>query len=126
VRKNPTGDLYVRVTVVTRLPFRISGSDIITEHNVTLSDLLLEQTLSVPTPDNKTVHIKLSPGFDVTQPVVFRQEGLWRAMQTLGRTGRRGDFVVVLKLKTPHVMGQKAKKLSKELGDELEKEEGRE
>jgi len=126
VRKNPTGDLYVRVTVVTRPPFRISGSDIITEHNVTLSDLLLEQTLSVPTPDNKTVHIKLSPGFDVTQPVVFRQEGLWRAMQTLGHTGRRGDFVVVLKLKTPQVMGQKAKKLSKELGDELEKEEGRE
>lgn len=111
----PSGDLYVAVTVEEHPHWRRDGADIHSDVVIDLGQAILGATLEIETVDG-VVSLKIPPG---TQPeTLFKLRG--RGVRRGGVTEARGDHYVRVHVAIPKDLTDSAKqrfaKLAKELG----------
>lgn len=109
VAGGPSGDLYVKVHVIPDPRYRKEGANLITDLTVKLTDALLGADYQVPTLDGD---ITLSVPAGVSHGEMLRIQG--KGVLS-GRSGRRGDFLVRIKLVLPQKLSREAKKLIEKL-----------
>lgn len=107
----PSGDLYVKVHVTPDPRFKKEGNNIVTELSIKLSDALLGGSYTVASLDGEEA-ISIPPG--VTHGEMLRVIGKGVPH---GR-GRRGDFLVRVKITLPQKLSRSAKNLVEKLREE--------
>jgi molecular chaperone DnaJ len=105
-----TGDLYVTVQVEPHPVFRREGDDIHIVVPVAVHEAALGAKFEVPSLDGPA-RVRVPPGTQSGQRFRFRERGVRSA-----RTGRRGDFVVEVRLVLPKLLDERSKELLKEFG----------
>jgi len=122
LRGKNDGDLYIKINILPDKEFKLEGDNLIVRKEVKLSEVLKGKSIEIESISGKKIKIEIPPHFDITQPIVIKDEGMQRNTGILGRA-LRGDLIVHLYLKTPKKMSSKAKHLAEELAKELEKDE---
>ncbi|MDP2629254.1 MAG: DnaJ C-terminal domain-containing protein [Candidatus Harrisonbacteria bacterium] len=108
------GDLYVQVQIMPDRDFSRRGSDLIVKKEISLIEVLLSKKIEIPTISGEKVSVVIPPGFDVAAPLKIPGRG----MPHLHGSGF-GDLYVKLSAKAPKKLSRKAKKILKELDEEL-------
>ena len=103
------GDLYVKVHIKHHHVFDRRGHDLHIKSSISLVDALLGHAKEIKNLDGKMVSFSIPAGFDLTQEIRIKGEGM---------TGT-GDLVVHLEPRTPKHISAKAKKLLEDLEKEL-------
>ena len=106
----PTGDLYVAVRVQPHDRLRREGDDLHMVLPVGIHEAALGTRVDVPGPDGP-LRLRVPPGTQSGQR--FRLRG--RGVQS-SQDGRRGDFVVEVRLMLPRVLDERSKELLREFG----------
>ncbi len=110
----PSGDLYVDVEIEPEENFERRGADLVTRRRVAFADATLGAEARIDLPGGEAVEISVPAG---TQPgTVISKRG--RGMPQIG-SRNRGDLHVVIEIDVPRKLSRRAKKLLKELDDEL-------
>ncbi len=112
VAGGPSGDLYVKVHVMPDPRFRKEGANLITDLPVKLSDALLGADYPVATLDGD-VTLTIPAGVAHGEMLRVTGKGV-----PAGRTGRRGDLLVRIRLVLPQKLSREAKKLVEKLKEE--------
>ncbi len=107
-----SGDLYVKVHVTPDPLFKKEGPNLLTDLSVKLSDALLGAEYKLVTLDGD-ITLTIPPG--VTHGEMLRVKGRGVPM---GRSGKRGDMLVRVKLVLPQKLSREAKKLIEKLKEE--------
>lgn len=110
----PPGDLYVDVEITRDERFERQGDDLGTRVRVSFATASLGGDVDVALPDDSHVTIHVNPGTQPGSVVLLRGHGMPR----LDRSGR-GDLHVVIDVQVPNKVSKRAKKLIKELEEEL-------
>jgi molecular chaperone DnaJ len=110
----PAGDLYVDVDIVHDDRFERRGDDLGTRVRVPFTAATLGAEIEVVLPDDSTVKAQVAAGTQPGSVIVLRGNGMPR----LDRSGR-GDLHVVVDVQVPTKLSKRAKKLIKELEEEL-------
>ena len=104
----PHGDLYVFISVEPHEFFKRDNSDVICQVPISFVQAALGDSLTVPTlVDEKT--LKIPKGTQFGDVFRFRGEGIASL-----RTGRRGDQIMQVVIKTPTGLTKKQEKLLKD------------
>ena len=122
LRGKLSGDLYIKINLLSDKKFKLEGDNIIVEKEIKFSDVLKGKDIEIEGISGKKVKIEIPPHFDVTEPIIIRGEGMQRSSGILGKM-IKGNMVIHLKLKTPKKLSSKAKQLAEDLAKELEKDE---
>jgi molecular chaperone DnaJ len=112
VAGGPSGDLYVKVHIIPDTRFKREGANIITDLSIKLTDALLGVEYTVATLDGE---VTLSVPQGVTHGELLRIKGKGVPM---GKTGKRGDLFVRIKVLMPQKLSRDAKKIVEKLKDE--------
>lgn len=104
------GDLYIKIHVKPHDKIKREGTTLTTELPVKLTDALLGAKYSVETLDD-VVEITIPGGVRHNELLRIKGKGV-------PQNGRRGDFMVRIKIETPKSLSRKAKKLVEELREE--------
>jgi len=107
----PEGSLYLRVRVLEDPVFRRDGFDLYVERPVRLSQLLLGDTVEVPTLEGLR-RVRIPPGTQPGAKVRLRGYGLPRPQ------GGRGDLFLLPKLQLPQRLTERQRRLVEELSKE--------
>jgi molecular chaperone DnaJ len=110
LRGGPPGDLYVTVQVAPHPIFRREGDDVHMAMPIAVHEAALGARVEVPLPDGPA-RLRIPPGTQSGQRFRLRERG---APST--RDGRRGDFVVEVRLMLPKVLDERSKELLREFG----------
>lgn len=111
-RGNPSGDLYVRISVKADHDFEREGDDVLSEAKVSFADAALGSSARVKTVDGE-VELKIPAG---TQPgTVIRLKS--RGIPHLRRDGR-GDQLVTVVVEVPKKLSKKQRELLEKFRDE--------
>ncbi len=110
----PAGDLYVSIRVKRHELFERQENDILLVLAVNFPSVALGDELEVPTLDGPAP-LKIPPGSQSGE--TLRMKG--RGMPHLGRSERRGDQLVTLRVKTPTKLSKRQRDLLEKLRDEL-------
>ncbi|MBM7365484.1 molecular chaperone DnaJ [Gordonia hydrophobica] len=94
MRGAPSGDLYVTVHVLADKVFTRSGNDLRVELPVSISELVLGATVSVPTLDG-SVGVKIPAGTSDGRTLRLKGRGVPK------RSGGSGDLLVTVKVAVP-------------------------
>ncbi|MFO7735327.1 MAG: DnaJ C-terminal domain-containing protein, partial [bacterium] len=105
----PRGDVYVEIRVKPHEIFERRGDDIYVEYPVTYSQLVLGDSVDVPTMEGK-VSMKIPAGTQPSTKLRLKKRG-FPSIQKV----RRGDQFVILKLEVPRNISGEHKKKIKEL-----------
>ncbi len=122
LRGHEAGDLYVRIKIPLHPHFRVEGDNLITTKKVSFADILRGEALRLEHISGRSISFDIPPHFNVRGSVVIKGEGMPHSGFSLG-SHKKGDLIIELELQTPKKMNEKAKKLARELADELEKDE---
>lgn len=119
------GDLYVNIHVRPHDLFERAENDVLYNLDVTFPQAALGTELEVPTLEG-TSTLKVPPG--TQSKSVFRIKGM--GVPHLGRSGRRGDQLVTVNVKTPENLTKRQRELLEELdrsfrGEEDEGDKGK-
>lgn len=106
----PSGDLYVVLYVKPSEYFRREGVNVITELEVTPAQAVLGDEITVKTLDGEKA-VNVSPGSQYGTPIKIKGAGV----PHLGRSGHRGDHIIIVKVKTPTHLTEEEKQLYKKL-----------
>jgi molecular chaperone DnaJ len=106
-RGGAPGALHVTVTVRPHSFFRRSGDDICIEVPVAIHEAALGARIDVPAIDG-TIRLRVPPATPSGQTFRFRERG------ARGATGRRGDFLVTIRLALPRVLDERSRELLRE------------
>lgn len=90
-----SGDLFVKVNVKPHSFFKIESDDLYVTVPLTLKQLLLGDTIEVPTL-NHTITVKLDPGEDIAKSKRIKGKGMKRIKQE-----GHGDLIIHWGFKTP-------------------------
>lgn len=112
----PAGDLYVHVVVRAHELYERRGNDLICEIPISFVDAALGAEITVPTLDGEH---KLNIPEGTQTGTVFKIKG--KGVPSL-RTHRRGDQIVVVKVKVPTGLSEKQKDLLREFAQEEERQ----
>jgi molecular chaperone DnaJ len=104
------GDLYIKIHVKADARFERSGTDIIYQLSVKLTDALLGRDYTIPSPDGDVV-IAVPAGASHGEVIRLKQKGFPT------RSGR-GDLIAVISVEIPHKLSKHAKELIIELQKE--------
>ncbi len=104
------GDLYIKLHVAAHDTIKREGSTLTTTLPVKLTDAVLGSTYQVDTLDGP-IDIKIPSGVAHGEQLRIKGKGV-------PLDGRRGDFMVRIKIETPKKLSRKAKKLFEELRNE--------
>lgn len=107
----PDGDLYIEVHVLRHKHFVRQGDDILYEAEISFTQAALGDKISIPTMEGE---IKLEIPAGIQSGTVIRVSG-----KGIQRSGRKGNLLVRVKIKTPSNLSRKAKQLLKELEGEI-------
>ncbi len=110
----PTGDLYVYVRVEPHELFERHGNDVLAEVSVNVAQAALGTVLSVPTLDGEH-ELKVPAGTQTGKIFRIRDAGF----PHVGRSSRRGDQLVALKVSTPTRLSERQRELLEELAESL-------
>lgn len=105
-----SGDLYIKVHVSPHPTIKRDGNNLMSTLPVKLSDALLGEKYSVETFDG-LVEIAIPAGIAHGELLRIRGKGV-------ATDGRRGDFLVRIKIETPKKLSRQARKLVEELREE--------
>ncbi len=110
----PPGDLYVDVELAPDERFERQDLDLLTRHKIAFGDAALGTEIEIDLPDETTAQVRVEPG---TQPgSVVSLEG--KGVPSLDRRNR-GALHVLIDVHVPKKLSKKAKKLLRELEEEL-------
>ena len=98
-----TGDLYVKVNVITHKLWKREGNDLVITHEIKLTDALLGAKHSIDGLDG-AVEVEIIPG--ATHGETLRVKG--RGVPHIHEKGRRGDVLVKLSIAMPKKLSRKA------------------
>jgi molecular chaperone DnaJ len=113
-RGAPPGDLFITVEIKEHETFIRKGDDILTTVPVHFTQLILGDTISVPTLDG-VEEIEVEPGTQSGEKLKLRKRGI----PHLNKPGQ-GDQIVRLKALTPKDLNRKERELVEELDESLE------
>ena len=103
VQGGVTGDLYVKVNVITHKLWKREGNDLVITHEIKLTDALLGAKHSIDGLDG-SIDVEIIPG--ATHGETLRVKG--RGVPHVHEKGRRGDVLVKLSLAMPKKLSRKA------------------
>jgi len=109
------GDLYVDVELEEDPRFERDGFDIGTREIVSFAEAALGGEREIEMPDTTTIKVDFPSGTQPGTVITVKKKGL----PQLDRRGR-GDLHVLIEVEVPKKLSRKAKKLIRELQDELE------
>jgi len=104
----PRGDLMIKIRVKNLAGWKRDGSDIYTNIDVDLLDLILGCKIPVQTPDNKQITITVAPGTNPGTTLSVTGYGVPNV-----NTSRRGNLYVTIKGKTPKLQQQELEGIRK-------------
>lgn len=107
------GDLYVRVKVRPHSTFERRGIDLVVKKELKILDLLLGRKLEVPTLGGGKVNVEIPAHFNLKDNLRIAGEGMPRFA-----SHGRGDLLVNFVIKAPKKLGDKARKVLEDLGEE--------
>lgn len=110
IRGGPPGDLYVMAHVAPHPVFRREGDDLHIVLPIAVHEAALGARVEVLTPDG-SARLRVPPGTQSGQRLRLRERG---AAST--RDGRRGDFVIEVRLMLPKLLDERSKELLREFG----------
>ncbi len=108
-----TGDLYVKINVTSHKIWKREGNDLVTTHEIKLTDALLGAKHTIDGLDGK-VEIDITPGAATGE--ILRVKG--RGVPYIHEKGRRGDMLVKLHINMPKKLSKKAMALVEGLVEE--------
>ena len=108
----PTGDLFIQSKVINDPVFRVENIDLITSREIRLSEALLGTHLTIPTPDNKELSLKVPAGTRHGTKMRLSGHGI-PAMQ--GK--KRGDLFVRIEIVIPKAITSEQKELIQKLAE---------
>ena len=104
----PRGDLMIKIRVKNLVGWKRDGSDIYTNIDVDLLDLILGCKIPLQTPDNKQITITVAPGTNPGTTLSVTGYGVPNV-----NTSRRGNLYVTIKGKTPKLQQQELEGIRK-------------
>lgn len=104
----PRGDLIIKIRVKNLAGWKRDGSDIYTNIDVDLLDLILGCKIPLQTPDNKQITITVAPGTNPGTTLSVTGYGVPNV-----NTSRRGNLYATLKGKTPKLQQQELEGIRK-------------
>lgn len=107
----PAGDLYVRVLVKHSEKRKREGDNLLVDADITLFDAVLWGEMTVSHPDG-AIEVKIPKGLQVGEQI--RVSGKWFGEKST-RGGRKGDLIVIPKIKIPKKLSKEQEKLRKQL-----------
>jgi len=111
----PAGNLYVDVELERHERFEREGTDLITRHTISFPEATLGTKIDIPLIDGGIHQVKVQPG---TQPgTVLTAKG--RGVPNVNGPGS-GALHVIIQVAVPSKVSRRAKKLLRDLEDELE------
>lgn len=110
----PAGDLYVYVRVQAHEVFERHGNDVLAEVNVNMAQAALGTTLTVPTLDGEH-ELKIPAGTQTGKVIRIRNAGI----PHVGRSNRRGDQLVAVRVVTPTDLTDRQRRLLEELAHSM-------
>ena len=110
VRGGPPGDMYITAHVAPHPVFRREGDDVHMVLPIAVHEAALGARIEVPTLDG-SARLRVPPGTQSGQRFRFRERGAASM-----RDGRRGDFVVEVRLMLPKLIDERSKELLREFG----------
>ncbi len=108
----PPGDLFVKSKVLPDPLFRIDEQDIQIGREIKLTEALLGVQLSVPTPDNRTLSLKVPPG--TNHKTKFRLSG--NGLPYLNES-KKGDLFVEVRVNMPKRLDESQMRLVEQLAE---------
>jgi molecular chaperone DnaJ len=111
------GDLYVDVEMEAHPDFERDGFDIGTRRKVSFAEAALGGSRTIELPDESEVKVEFAAGTQPGTVITVKKKGL----PQLDRRAR-GDLHVLIELEVPKKLSRKAKKLLKELQEEIDAE----
>ncbi len=106
----PPGDLYLLVEVEKDPVFRREGDDVVVEREIRFTEAALGSIIEVPTPEGKTIRVKVPPGTKDGTRIRLKGYGI----PHLKGTGR-GDLYVEIRIKVPRSLTEEQRRLLEEL-----------
>lgn len=103
VQGGVTGDLYVKVNVISHKLWKREGNDLVINHEIKLTDALLGVKHTIDGLDG-SIEVDIAPG--ATHGEVMRVKG--RGVPHVHEKGRRGDVLVKLSIAIPKKLSRKA------------------
>jgi molecular chaperone DnaJ len=116
-RGTAPGDLYVRVRVKPHAMFERHNADLVVTRELSLTDVLLGKTLSVPSISGQTISVEIPAQFNLKDLLRISHEGMPRFGSS--STSGRGDLLVNFIIKAPKKPSAKVKELLEKLEKEL-------
>jgi len=113
-RGGPSGDLYVFINVKPHSLYQRSGSDLLYEADLSITQAALGIDLVVPTLDGKKAKIKIPSGTQTGSIFRLKGKGMPRLHGYIN-----GDMHVRVKVKTPSNLTRKQRHLLRELSAEF-------
>ena len=110
IRGGDPGDLFVLVRVAPHAIYRREGDDLHLVVPIAVHEAALGARVDIPTPEG-AARLRVPPGTQSGQRFRLRERG---AVST--RDGRRGDFVVEVRLMLPKLLDERSKELLREFG----------
>jgi len=114
-RGGPSGHLYVDVLLSPHDEFERDGVDLITRRTVSFPEATMGSSITVEMLDGSTEKVEVAPGTQPGAVITRRGKG---APQVNGRG--RGALHVVVQVEVPTRLSRRAKKLMRQLADELQ------
>jgi len=111
ISDGPSGDLYIKINVAKHNIFRRELNDLVTDHNIKLSDALLGTTYKLETLDGP-LEVKIPEGVSPGEILRVKGKGVPH-----GR-GKRGDILIHLHIKLPNKLSRKSRELVEKLKEE--------
>jgi curved DNA-binding protein len=106
----PSGDLFLRVNVVSEPGLRLEGDDVYATLPVAPWEAALGATVTLPTLDGD-VRLKVPPGSSSGRNIRLRDRGYPK------KDGTRGDFYATVQIVVPEQLGEKEKELFQQLAE---------
>jgi curved DNA-binding protein len=106
----PAGDLFIQAKLVDDPVFTVDDHDLITNREIKLSEALLGTTLSIPTPDDKELNLKVPPGTRHGTKMRLAGNGLPNM-----QGGKRGDLFVRIHILIPKHLNSEQENLIQKL-----------
>lgn len=108
----PSGDLYIQSKIIKDPVYEVKDYDLYINREIKLSEAILGTQISVPTPENKELSLKIPPGTKHKTKMRLGGHGL---PQMNG--GKKGDIYVCINVNMPKRLNAKQKKLVNQLAD---------
>ncbi len=109
----PSGDLFVKAKVLTDPLFRIEGYDLYLNREIRLSEALLGTQLSIPTPDNRELILKVPSGTNHKTKLRLSRNGL----PHINDTKKKGDLYVEIVVKMAKTLNEQQIRLIEKIAE---------